>query len=63
MKWFEITEDLGDGSTAQRRFKTQEELEKFVANYWEPAEVGCYPFGDVEVVDTDSSYFWTQSNT
>lgn len=60
MKWFEVSEDLGDGSSSVRRFKTKESATKYLSEYWEqPAEFGCHPFGDLEEVDTDSKYFWS----
>ena len=65
MKWFECAEDLGDGSTATRRFKTKEDAEKWLQDKIENSgctdyeEFGCYPLGDLEEVDTESKYFWS----
>lgn len=64
MKWFECTEDLGDGSTATRRFKTKESADAWLEDkiqkfpYGDYEEWGCYPLGDLDEVDTDSEYFW-----
>lgn len=63
MKWFECIEDLGDGTTATRRFKTKESankwlIDRFEEGFGEYEEFGCYPLGDLEEADTDSKYFW-----
>lgn len=56
MIWFELIEDLGDGTSTTRRFKTLEEAEE----YEKKNEEFCY-FG-IDVVDTDSKYFWFQED-
>lgn len=59
MKWWEFQDDLGDGTTAARRFRTEEEADAARAK----AEK-CEYFqqdGDgspVNMVDTDSPYFF-----
>jgi len=58
MKWFEFTQDNGDGSYSKLRFKTKEEAYEALA--W-LEENDPYWVGDgdgVESVDTDSDYFW-----
>jgi hypothetical protein len=54
MKWFEVIEDLGDGSNATRRFKTEAEAIRYV----EINEEWCYDGYDQ--VDTDSSQFFDE---
>lgn len=58
MKWWEFTQDNGDGSFSKRRFKSEQEakdaldyLENYVS-YWVGDGEG------VQQVDTDSAYFW-----
>jgi hypothetical protein len=63
MKWFEVIEDLGDGSTATRRFKSKKSAQawldsKIEKGFGEYEEFGCYPLGDLEEVNTESAYFW-----
>lgn len=62
MKWFECQEDLGDGSTTTRRFRTEEAAKSWLAQmideYGDPAEFGVYPYGELDWVDTDSPSFW-----
>jgi len=53
MKWFELVEDLGDASSVTRRFRTQEEAEK----YRSMNEEWCY---SIDEVDTDSPYFFDE---
>ena len=52
MKWFEIVEDGGDGSSCVHRFRTKEEAEV----YLEENEEWCRD--GVDRVDTESSYFF-----
>lgn len=52
MIYFEVIEDLGDGSNATRRFKTREDAQKYV----EQNEEWCYDGFDI--VDTDSPLFF-----
>lgn len=54
MKWFEVVEDLGDGSSTSRRFRTIEEAEKYESlnQNW------CY--SGIKKVDTESSYFFDE---
>lgn len=52
MIYFEVIEDLGDGSNATRRFKTREDAQKYV----EQNEEWCYDGFDI--VDTDSPDFF-----
>ena len=52
MKWFEVVEDLGDGTSVTRRFRTKEEAEKYVAMN----EEWCY--SGIDEVDTESSWFF-----
>lgn len=52
MIWYEVVEDLGDGSSATRRFKTEEEASLYVEKHEEWCRDGYYK------VDTDSPYFW-----
>ncbi len=58
MKWYEFTQDNGDGSYSKLRFRTEKEadeaLEWLVENdeYWQGDGDG------VCEVDTESSYFW-----
>lgn len=52
MKWYEVVEDLGDGSSATYRFKTEEEAELYESKNFEWCHSG------VAEVDTDSPYFF-----
>lgn len=52
MVWYEVIEDLGDGSSATRRFKTWEEAE-----FYAEENIDYCPSG-YDTVDTDSDYFW-----
>lgn len=52
MKWFEVVEDLGDGTSATRRFRTKEEAEKHVSMN----EEWCY--SGIDEVDTESPWFF-----
>lgn len=54
MKWYEVIEDLGDGSSATRRFRTEQEAEYYVDTDDEWCRDGY------ECVDTDSTYFWDE---
>jgi hypothetical protein len=59
MKWFEFTQDNGDGSYSKLRFKTREEADE--AFNW-LQENDRYWVGDgdgVNTVDTESGYFWS----
>jgi hypothetical protein len=58
MKWYEFTQDNGDGSYSKLRFKTREEADEAL-NWLE--ENARYWTGDgdgVNAVDTESGYFW-----
>lgn len=60
MKWYEILEDFGDGSSGIRRFKTEESARNWLTTRVDyPGEEDCYPYGPIEEVDTDSKYFWS----
>jgi len=52
MIWYEVVEDLGDGSSATRRFRTFEEAEKYETENLE----WCY--SGIDEVDTDSKWFF-----
>lgn len=52
MKWFEVVEDCGDGSSVTRRFRTEEEANKYADMH----EEWCY--SGVDEVDTESPYFF-----
>lgn len=52
MKWFEIVEDCGDGSSRIRRFRTKEEAEKYESDN----EEWCY--SGIDEVDTESEWFF-----
>lgn len=52
MIWYEVVEDLGDGSSAARRFRTKEEAEEYVSNN----EDYCY--SGVEEVNTEDKWFF-----
>jgi hypothetical protein len=54
MKWYEVLEDMADGSYATRRFKTREEADTYVAENEEWCRDG------VDEIDTESSWFWTE---
>ena len=56
MVWYEVVEDLGDGSSATRRFKTWEEADTYVES-----NISFCPSGWDEV-STESKYFWYNSN-
>ena len=58
MKWWEFTQDNGDGSYSKLRFRTEEEAEEALdwltenSKYWQGHGDG------VSMVDTNSGYFW-----
>lgn len=52
MKWFEVVEDLGDGSSTTRRFRTYAEAEKYEAANLD------YCYSGINAVDTDSPSFF-----
>lgn len=52
MKWLEVVEDLGDGTSVTRRFRTKEEAEKYVVMN----EEWCY--SGIDEVGTESSWFF-----
>lgn len=52
MVWYEVIEDLGDGSSATRRFKTSEEADLYVEENID------YCHSGYDRIDTDSNYFW-----
>jgi len=54
MKWFEVVEDLGDGSSTTRRFRTKEEAGIYVDRH----EEWCY--SGVDEVDTESKWFFDE---
>jgi hypothetical protein len=56
MKWYELIEDLGDGASSVRRFKTEEEALNYEKINTDWCYSGCY--SGVEEVDTDSKYFY-----
>ena len=57
MKWYEFTQDNGDGSYSKMRFKTEEEAKE--ALKWLRKKSWWQGGGDgVDEVDTDSEWFW-----
>lgn len=57
MKWYEFTQDNGDGSYSKLRFKTEKEAK--AALKWLEKQSWWQGDGDgVDVVDTDSEWFW-----
>jgi hypothetical protein len=52
MIWYEVVEDLGDGSSATRRFRTEEEAEEYLSENEE------YCYSGVDKVDTDGKWFF-----
>lgn len=57
MIWYEVIEDLGDGSSATRRFKTREEAKEFL-EWAEEQDWMNYVPDEIRTVDTDSEWFW-----
>lgn len=58
MEWFEVTLDLGDREVVVRRAPTEEALKKYITDFGE--EPGCYPWGDIHKVSTDSKNFFVK---
>jgi hypothetical protein len=58
MKWYEFTQDNGDGSYSKLRFKTKEEADEAFMWLEEHAEYWVGDGDGVNAVDTDSPYFW-----
>lgn len=58
MKWWEFTQDNGDGSYSKLRFKTEEEAKNALDWLYNNAENWCGDGDGVSCVDTDSKYFW-----
>jgi hypothetical protein len=58
MKWWEFTQDNGDGSFSKRRFKSEQEAQEALA-YLENNVSWWVGDGEgITEVDTESSYFW-----
>ncbi len=55
MKWYEVVEDLGDGSSATRRFRSREAAEAYAYENQE----WCY--SGVDEVDTESEHFFREA--
>lgn len=58
MIWWEVVEDMGDGTTYTRRFRTEEEATKYAED---PENADYCMDGDgngVRKVDTDSPHFF-----
>lgn len=54
MKWFEVVEDFGDGSSGTRRFQTKEAAEAYADRNPD------YCYSGVREVDTESKYFYCE---
>jgi hypothetical protein len=59
MKWYEVSEGLGDGTSAQRRFRTRDEAQAWRDSMEDDDLFECDGDGSpVEEVNTDSPYFF-----
>lgn len=59
MKWYEVSDDCGDGTTTQRRFPTQEAAQAWRDKQEQNEYFRCDGDGSPVVeVDTDSKYFF-----
>jgi len=58
MKWFEFTQDNGDGSYRKLRFGTRAEAEEALAWLEENDEFWMGDGEGVDEVDTFNPYFW-----
>lgn len=63
MKWYEFTEDGGDGSYFKRRFKTKEEAEEALEFMQENISWFLGDGDGVNVVDTETAYFFESLKT
>lgn len=57
MKWYEFSQDNGDGSYSKRRFRTKEEAEEAL-EYLESTDWWVGDGDGVSVVDTESKWFF-----
>ncbi len=58
MKWFEFTQDNGDGSYSKLRFKTEVEAQQTLKWLEENAEDWQGDGDGITEVDTESGWFW-----
>ena len=58
MKWYEFTQDNGDGSYSKLRFKTKEEAQKSL-EYLETLDWWIGDGDGIDEVNTDSSRFFS----
>lgn len=57
MKWYEIIDDLGDGSSAVRRFRTEEEAQAFLVYCENNDWGGPIPTEYLEVDTNEMGFF------
>lgn len=59
MKWYEVSDDCGDGTTRQVRFRTRKEAQAWRDKMEDDEFFQCDGDGSPVVeVDTDSKYFF-----
>lgn len=58
MKWWEFSQDNGDGSFSKRRFKSREEAEQALEWLEEHCSWWNGDGDGVNEVNTDSGWFW-----
>ena len=58
MKWYEFTEDNGDGSYSKLRFRTRDEAEEALEWLQDNCSYWCGDGNGVTVQDTESSWFF-----
>jgi hypothetical protein len=58
MKWWEFTQDNGDGSYSKCRFKSKQEAEDALEYLENNVSFWVGDGEGVQEVDTESSYFW-----
>lgn len=59
MKWYEVTEDCGDGTARQVRFRTREAAQRWRDKQEElPYWISDGDGSPVEEVNTESAYFF-----
>lgn len=58
MKWWEFTQDNGDGSYSKLRFKTKEEADEALKWLEKNNEFWVGDGDGVDEVDTESGMFW-----
>lgn len=58
MKWWEFTQDNGDGSYSKKRYRTEKEAKEALTWFEENVRWWQGDGDGVTMIDTESGYFW-----